>query len=573
MIGQTIKDRYAIISMLGEGGMGEVYLATDQLTGQQVAVKILAIHLRANSEMLQRFQREAKTLRQLDHPNIVKFVDAFEHEGQFVIVMEYVSGGSLHDLLKQGPLPIERARKIALGLCDALIRSHQLNIIHRDIKPENVLLAEDGSARLTDFGVARLSEGTRMTRSGTQVGTPYYMAPEAWEGRTLDAQADIWSLGVILFEMLTGQVPFGGDTPLAVMSRVHTASLPDLRKLRPDAQPKLVKITRRMVTRDKQKRYQTMREVAVDLEREQSMKSREGRPADPIVTTRRKRPLSNYRLFGLMIGGSVIIAAAGANLLFSTNRLSLPSGVTPGLIPTTNAALPEAATNYPTATSTRSPTQTPSATPTPIYVEGTVLLVEDFQNRDLGRIFGWNFSSNILGISNPGQYWNVEEESDGNRLLFGAVPETDETGFGFGSIAWSNYVFQFRAKVIQRGSDVNSQGFGITVRGSTDQGCPLGYEMGLGKFWFLGLSSGPRSTNGNCQFRHLVDAPQKGILTDHWYVIRAEVYDSSIHLFVDDALVHKLTNDQSPNGSVGILISNGAQVYFDDIGVLELVAR
>jgi serine/threonine-protein kinase len=267
MIGQTFNNRYLIVSLLGEGAMGEVFLATDEQTGQQVAVKILARQLITNPDLIQRFKREAETLRKLDHPNIVKFLDTFEHEGQYVIVMEYLAGGSLHDLIKKESIPVDLARGITLELCDALIRSHHLNIIHRDIKPENVLLTEDGKPKLADFGVARLSEGTRMTRSGVQVGTPYYMSPEAWEGRTLDSQADIWSLGVMLFEMLAGQVPFGGDTGASVMNKVLTTPPPDLKKLRADAPPGLVKIVSRMLTRDRKRRYRTMREVAVDLER------------------------------------------------------------------------------------------------------------------------------------------------------------------------------------------------------------------------------------------------------------------------------------------------------------------
>ena len=266
MINQKLNNRYTIISLLGEGGMGEVYLADDEQTKNQVAVKILARQLTAHPESLERFRREAKTLRQVEHPNIVKFIDAFEYEKQYVIVMEYMQSGSLHDLLKKGQLPIERARQIALGLCDALIRSHQLNIIHRDIKPENVLLDENGTPKLADFGVARLSEGTRMTRSGTQVGTPYYMSPEAWEGKQLDAQADIWSLGALLFEMLSGQIPFSGDTPLTVMNKIFTSELPDLKKLRKDVPSDLVKIVKHMMKRDKGERYKTMRQVAVGLE-------------------------------------------------------------------------------------------------------------------------------------------------------------------------------------------------------------------------------------------------------------------------------------------------------------------
>jgi serine/threonine protein kinase len=268
MIGQKLNQRYTITARLGEGGMGEVYQGNDEQTGQPVAVKVLARHLSSHPESLERFKREAKTLRQLEHPNIVKFVDSFEYEAQYVIVMEYVPGGSLHDLLRQGLLPLERARQIALDLCDALIHTHRLKIIHRDIKPENVLIDQHGTPKLADFGVARLSEDTqRMTRSGTMVGTPYYMAPEAWEGEKLDAQADIWSLGVVLFEMLSGQLPFRGDTPMALMTKVCTTPPPDLKELRAEVPLSLAEIVNHMLTRDKRRRYPTMREVAVDLER------------------------------------------------------------------------------------------------------------------------------------------------------------------------------------------------------------------------------------------------------------------------------------------------------------------
>jgi serine/threonine protein kinase len=267
MIGQTLNNRYKITNRIGKGAMGTVYRATDNQSGRIVAVKIIASDLSVDPTMLERFRREGETLRQLNHLNIVGFVDAFQHEESYAIIMEFVSGGSLFELLKSGPLPIDQAIQITLDLCDALIQAHRLRMVHRDIKPENVLIAEDGTIKLADFGVARLNEGTRMTRSGMQVGTPYYMAPEAWEGKTLDAQADIWSLGIVLFEMLAGQLPFAGDTPLSVMSKVNTQPPPDLRKLRADVPSDLVRIVSRMLTRRKDKRYQSMREVAVDLER------------------------------------------------------------------------------------------------------------------------------------------------------------------------------------------------------------------------------------------------------------------------------------------------------------------
>jgi eukaryotic-like serine/threonine-protein kinase len=300
MIGQTIRNRYLISARLGKGAMGTVYRATDTKTGQEVALKVIYSELAVDPAMLERFKREGDALRQLKHPNIVEFVDAFEHDEQYVIVMEYLSGGSLFDLLLQGSLPIERVRHIALDLCDALIRAHRLNIIHRDIKPENVLMNEHGTPKLADFGLARLSQDTRVTRSGTQFGTPHYMAPEAWEGKTLDAQADIWSLGILMFEMLTGQVPFNGDTPLAVMNKVFTSQPSRMKKLRSNLPPSLVKIIRRMLARDKKQRYQTMREVAVDLERNQ---------AAPLpIPVKTKRAAAGFILIVGLVAGGILLA-------------------------------------------------------------------------------------------------------------------------------------------------------------------------------------------------------------------------------------------------------------------------
>src|SRR5512143_2750731 len=240
MIVQTLNRRYRIIALLGEGAMGEVYRATDTQTRQEVALKVITQKLSASHEILERFRREGEALHKLHHENIVSFVEMFPLGQQYAIVMEYVPGGSLHALIGRGPVPFDRAVRIALELSDALARAHHIDIVHRDIKPENVLLAADGTPKLTDFGVARLVGDTaRLTGTGTQIGTPYYMSPEAWEGRELDPQADIWSLGVVLYEMLAGEVPFGGSTLVAVMNKVMSAPLPDIRSTRPEVLPKL----------------------------------------------------------------------------------------------------------------------------------------------------------------------------------------------------------------------------------------------------------------------------------------------------------------------------------------------
>ena len=424
MIGETINNRYNILSLLGEGGMGEVYLAIDQHAAHQVAVKILARQLSTNPESLERFKREAETLRQLDHPNIVKFVDAFNYAGQYVIVMEYVPGGSLHDLLKQGPLPIDRAHRIAVELCDALIRSHHLNIIHRDLKPDNVLLDKDGKPKLADFGVARLEEGTRMTRTGTQVGTPYYMAPEAWGGKPLDAQADIWSLGIMLFEMLAGQVPFNGDTPLAVMSQVSTAPLPNIKKLRGDIPAGLIQIIKRMLARDKKRRYATMREVAVDLERERQKKT--AKPGSTSYTSERGKSVSTLRpkTAVFLVGGVVILAIAGGfpyiSGLLAGNR---EGGNTPTALSTSTF---DSSENIPTVAETSTLAPVPTATSTAIGGgDGKIAFVSDRDGK--GEIYVMNLDENnpIQLTNNTEGNLNLAISPDGRKIAFGAFTEVD----------------------------------------------------------------------------------------------------------------------------------------------------
>jgi formylglycine-generating enzyme required for sulfatase activity/predicted Ser/Thr protein kinase len=267
MIGQTPQNRYQVTTTLGKGAMGVVYRALDQQTQREVALKVISSDLAPQADILTRFRREGEALQALRHRNIVAFVDMFAVQGHQVIVMEYVPGGNLHQLIRQGPLPLARAREIALDLCDALTSAHRLNIIHRDIKPENVLLAEDGTPKLTDFGLARLvSAKTRLTGSSIMLGTPDYMSPEAWEGRPLDAQGDIWSLGVMLYEMLAGELPFICDTIASLMHKVLTAPAPDIRTIRPQVPPALAEVVGRMLRRDLAERYRTMRQVAVDLE-------------------------------------------------------------------------------------------------------------------------------------------------------------------------------------------------------------------------------------------------------------------------------------------------------------------
>jgi serine/threonine-protein kinase len=212
---RVIAEHYELVEQIDSGGMGDVYRAVDTLTDTPVAVKVLKPQVVAeDSTLVDRFRREAAALRKLNHPNIVRVLETIEEGGRSYIVMEFVPGGSLAELIKrEGKLPIMRTVQIALDLADALTRTHRLDIIHRDLKPANVLLAADGSPRLTDFGVAKIHDGQSVkTQVGALIGTIAYLSPEACEGKPYNEKTDIWAFGMILYEMLAGQHPFADET-------------------------------------------------------------------------------------------------------------------------------------------------------------------------------------------------------------------------------------------------------------------------------------------------------------------------------------------------------------------------
>jgi serine/threonine-protein kinase len=254
--------------LLGRGGVGDVYRGKDLHTGSAVAIKALRPEVVTyDPDALPRFLREGEALQHLEHPNIVKIVDTVEEEGRHYLVMEYVPGGSLRDLLDhEGRLSIRRTLDLGLDLADALTRAHRLGIVHRDLKPSNVLLAEDDSPRLTDFGIAYVASNQRLTTTGTIVGTIPYLSPEACKGEAPDTRADIWALGVILYEMLAGEPPFSGTTFPAVLMAILTRPVPDLCQARPDAPGALVGLIHRMLEKDRRQRIPSVRLIGVELE-------------------------------------------------------------------------------------------------------------------------------------------------------------------------------------------------------------------------------------------------------------------------------------------------------------------
>jgi serine/threonine-protein kinase len=264
----TLLDgRYELLERIARGGMGEVFRGRDRQTGAEVAIKTVnSGRGAADAELVARFRREAEILRRLDHPNIVQMLAIVEGEDQHSIVMEYVAGGSLRrELVRSTVLSQVEALLLTLEVAEALSQAHRLHVIHRDVKPENVLLALDGTVRLSDFGLARVGERS-FTAPGTVLGTVAYLSPEVLLGHEVDARTDLWSLGVMLFEMLSGVRPFVASSPGATLTAILQQPVPDLAELCPGAPPALVELTSRLLQKDREQRISSAAEVAASIE-------------------------------------------------------------------------------------------------------------------------------------------------------------------------------------------------------------------------------------------------------------------------------------------------------------------
>ncbi len=263
MVGQTIS-HYKILSKIGEGGMGVVYKAEDTTLDRFVALKFLPHHLSQTEEEKQRFIHEAKAASALDHTNICTVYEIDETEdGQMFIAMAYYEAGSLREKIQRGPMAIEEAIDIATQISRGLTEAHSKQIIHRDIKPENILVTEDGVVKIVDFGLAKLAGRTMLTQKDTTLGTAAYMSPEQTQGTEVDHRTDIWALGVVLYEMLTGEQPFKGDYELAVIYSILNEEPQFAEKI--ENQLPIQKVVKKALRKDREKRYSQISEVIEDL--------------------------------------------------------------------------------------------------------------------------------------------------------------------------------------------------------------------------------------------------------------------------------------------------------------------
>ena len=259
--------KYQLTAFLGKGGMGEVYKGFDPLIEREVALKVLPAAFSSNQRALQRFLAEARAVGRLIHPHNVALYEIGNHGESYFLAMEFVSGGSITGLLKNGPIPYMHATRLAMEMCLGLAAAHAVGLVHRDIKPDNLMIAADGSVKITDFGLAKAADDTTraatgLTQPGELLGTPFYMSPEQCQGSNVDARADIYSAGATYYHILTGERPFSESATLLQVMYAHCHSpIPDLRALRPDLPEACAVIVRKSMAKDPADRYQTANEM------------------------------------------------------------------------------------------------------------------------------------------------------------------------------------------------------------------------------------------------------------------------------------------------------------------------
>jgi len=266
MLNRTLDDRYTILERIGGGGMADVYRAHDKLLDRSVAVKVLRSQFTDDEEFISRFRREAQAAAKLSHPNIVNIYDVGFDEQAYYIIMEYISGETLKDKIdREAPLPVETAVLIAMEIAEALEHAHQNNLVHCDIKPHNILITRSGRVKVTDFGIARAVTSSTMTNSGTIIGSVHYFSPEQAKGTSVGAKSDIYSLGVVLYEMLTGHVPFIGESPISIALK-HIQEEPKLpRELNASIPPLIEAIVVKAMHKDPTARFADIGEMIADF--------------------------------------------------------------------------------------------------------------------------------------------------------------------------------------------------------------------------------------------------------------------------------------------------------------------
>ncbi|HEY4723175.1 MAG TPA: serine/threonine-protein kinase, partial [Anaerolineae bacterium] len=330
LAGHTLG-KYRLIEKVGQGGMAQVYKAYQPDLDRYVAIKVLHPHLTGDEDFAARFQREARAIAALEHPNILRVYDYDMDDGLAFLVMEYLEGLNLRERLRDmscrgESMSLAEVGQIVCALADALDHAHRQGVVHRDLKPSNVIVTTSGRPVLTDFGIARMVDTTTITGSGGALGTPAYMSPEQGKGQPGDARSDVYALGILLYQLCTGQLPFDADTPYAIILKHITAPLPSPRTLRPDLPESIVRVILKALAKNPDDRFQSAGEMSQALH---ASELREITPPAP-------RPLGAIGRRRRILIGAALVAVAGiliAGGLLLTRQMSREqAGLTPAAI-------------------------------------------------------------------------------------------------------------------------------------------------------------------------------------------------------------------------------------------------
>ena len=408
LIGQSLG-RYHILEQLGEGGMATVYKAYDTHLERHVAIKVILTQKQHTERFLKRFKREARALAQLTHPNIVGIIDYGEYEGMPYLVMEYLPSGTLKQRLGK-PIPYQEAAKMLAPIARALAYAHEQKIIHRDVKPANILITHSGEPMLSDFGIAKILEAeetVELTGTGVGVGTPEYMSPEQAQGKSVDARSDIYSLGVVFFEMVTGRKPYQADTPMAVVWKLASEPLPRPRQFVGDLPEAVEGVLLKALAKNPEDRYADMSAFAVVLEGLSSSHLKAGKAPRVQKTSVPKAPSRPGEKQGsrkwlpmvITIVLLVVVIAAGAGLFRMGQKGSGPLAFSQTMTPT----------------NTRTPAITSTITPTPAIYENIPNPVGELLFSNTTIDFWDDFDANLSSLK-----WNKGDSrySVENGLLY-----------------------------------------------------------------------------------------------------------------------------------------------------------
>jgi serine/threonine protein kinase len=576
LIGQSIG-RYHILEQLGEGGMATVYKAFDTRLERDVAIKVIrrsAFPPEQLERILKRFEREAKALARLSHPNILKVLDYGEHEGSPYLVLEYLPGGTLKQRMGQ-PTGWRDALTLMLPVIDALAYAHEHKIIHRDIKPSNILLAEKGQPLLTDFGIAKildLEEGQTLTGTGVGVGTPEYMAPEQGMGKEVDARADIYSLGIVLYELLTGQKPYTADTPMAVVFKHMTDPLPRPTQFTPGLPDGVEKLLLKALAKQPEDRYENMNEfikgMRTCLETPSDNVSRQI-PGNPnTIASHDEKTIDQFlisaksvvkekpaRRFGLLIAIPLVFVGfiVGGWLLWPKPVADLPSQLstetekptiveTPSQIPADTPTPPQITTPFLSISATPQDTSTPSKTPDR---DASILFYEDFEDGKAQQ------------ITYSDQEWNIVSDETGNKVYdVDNSKGNDFPRIHLGSNSWRDYEITFRARIISgswiiiyfRENESTNNTYLVDIR-SDD--VTLNY-----------------ATRGSDWKR--ITSRQHNWKRNEWYLVTIQAKGSEIKVTVNDTVVIFTDDTKYTYGRVNIQVGQYTHAQFDDIKVISV---